>query len=71
MIVYLMNLKEKILYLVGSLIIIFGAYAGRDLTNMDELLEGSAMVVLFLCIFIVYFYMNRSGIGDWHRKYNS
>jgi len=71
MIVYLMNLKEKILYLVGSLIIIFGAYAGRDLTNMDELLEGSAMVVLFLCIFIVYFYMNRSGIDDWHRKYNS
>ena len=65
------NLKEKIAYLIGSLIVIIGAYAGRDLTNMNELLEGSAMVALFLCIFIVFVYMNRRGIGDWHRKYDS
>ncbi|MDH5686034.1 MAG: hypothetical protein OEY73_05845 [Hadesarchaea archaeon] len=66
-----MNLKEKIAYLIGFLVVIIGAYAGRDLTNWDELIEGSAMVALFVCIFIVFFYMNRRGIGDWHRKYNS
>ena len=69
-IIYLMNLKEKIVYLIGSLIVIFGAYAGRDLTNMNELLEGSAIVALFVCIFIVFVYINKRGIGDWHRKYS-
>jgi hypothetical protein len=65
-----MNLKEKILYLIGSLIVVYGAYAGRDLTNMNELLEGSVMVALFICIFIVFFYFNKRGVGEWHRKYN-
>lgn len=66
-----MNLKEKILYFIGSLIVVYGAYAGRDLTNMNEILEGSAMVALFICIFIFFFYFNKRGIGDWHRKYNN
>lgn len=66
-----MNLKEKILYVIGSIIVIYGAFAGRDLSNKNELLEGSAMLVIFVCIFIVFFYMNRRGIGDWHRKYDN
>ena len=70
-IISLMNLKEKIVYIIGFLIVIVGAYAGRDLTNANELIEGSAMVALFVCMFIVLVYMNRRGIGDWHRKYNS
>ena len=65
-----MNLKERIFYIAGSIILIVGAYAGRDLTNMNELIEGSAMVALFVCIFIVLFYMNKRGIGDYHQKYN-
>jgi len=65
-----MNLRERVLYLVGSLIVIYGAYAGRDLTNFNELVEGSAMVALFVCLFIVFVYMNKRGIGDWHRKYD-
>ena len=68
-IVYLMNPKEKTVYLIGFLLVIVGAYAGRDLTNTNELIEGSAMVALFVSVFIVLFYMNRRGIGDWHRKY--
>lgn len=65
-----MNLREKVLYLVGSLIVIYGAYAGRDLTNFNELVEGSAIVALFVCLFIVFVYMNKRGIGDWHSKYD-
>jgi len=61
-----MELKEKIAYILGSIIIIYGAYAGRDLTNMNELIEGSAMVALFICIFIVFVYINKRGIGDWY-----
>jgi hypothetical protein len=63
-----MNLKEKIVYIIGSLKAIYGAYAGKDLTNMNELIEGSAMVALIVSIFFVY--MNKRGIGDWHPKYN-
>jgi hypothetical protein len=65
-----MNLRERVLYIVGSLIVIYGAYAGRDLTNFNELVEGSAIVALFVCLFIVFVYMNKRGIGDWHSKYD-
>jgi len=61
-----MELKEKIAYILGSVIMIYGAYAGRDLTNMNELIKGSAIVALFVCIFIFFVYINKRGIGDWH-----
>ena len=61
-----MELKEKIAYILGSIIMIYGSYAGRDLTNMNELFEGSAIVALFICIFIFFVYINKRGIGDWH-----
>ena len=72
--VYLMNQKninekEQMMYIIGFLIVIVGAYAGRDLTNMNELIEGTAMIALFVCMFIVLVYMNRRGVGDWHQKY--
>ena len=63
-----MELKEKIAYIIGSIIVIYGAYAGRDLTNMNELIKGSAMVTLFICIFIVFVYINKRGVGDWHYR---
>jgi hypothetical protein len=66
-----MELKEKIAYILGSLIVLYWAYAGRDLTNIDEFIEGSASLAFFLSIFIVFIYINRRGIGDWHRKYNT
>lgn len=65
-----MHKREKIAYIIGSLLVIVGAYAGRDLRNMDEFIEGSAIVALFLSIFIVFVYTNRRGIGEWHGKYN-
>jgi hypothetical protein len=68
--VFMMELKEKIAYIFGSIIIIYGAYAGKDLTNANELIEGSAMVAFFVFVFIVFVYLNKRGIGDWHRKYN-
>ena len=67
----LMEEKEKIAYIIGSLLVFVGAYAGRDLTDMSELIEGSAILALFLSIFIVLVYTNRRGIGEWHDKYNS
>ena len=66
----MMELKEKIAYIVGTIIILYGAYAGRDLTNMDQLIEGTALVAFFVFVFIVFFYLNKRGIGDWYRKYN-
>ncbi len=61
-----MELKEKVAYIIGSIILIYGAYAGRDLTNVNELVEGSAMIALFSCIFIFFVYINKRGKGDWH-----
>ena len=61
-----MELKEKVAYIIGSIILIYGAYAERDLTKMNELIEGSLMIALFICIFIVFVYTNKRGKGDWH-----
>jgi len=64
-----MQLKEKVAYIIGIIIVIYGAYAGKDLTDMTELIEGTVFLVFFLSVFIVFYYMNARGIGDWHRKY--
>jgi len=65
-----MDLKEKIAYVIGTIVLIYGAYAGRDLTKLNEIIEGSAMVALIVCVFIVFVYINRRGVGDWHQKYD-
>jgi len=65
-----MEFKEKIAYTVGFLFVMYGAFAGRDLSNMSEVLEGVMIIGLFLSVFLLFVYMNSRGIGDWHRKYN-
>jgi len=64
-----MQLKEKVAYIIGSIIVIYGAYAGKDLTDMTELIEGTVFLAFFLSVFIIFYYMNRRGIRDWHSKY--
>ena len=56
-----MNVKEKILYTLGLIIIAFGAFIGRDLSNTTELFEGGAMFLLFLSLFIVFYYFGKRG----------
>jgi Na+/proline symporter len=64
-----MQIKEKVAYIIGSMIVIYGAYAGKDLTDTTELIEGTVLIVFFLSVFIIFYYMNGRGIGEWHRKY--
>jgi len=64
-----MQLKEKVAYIIGSIIVIYGAYAGKDLTDMTELIEGTVFLAFFLSVFIIFYYMNRRGKGDWHNTY--
>lgn len=61
-----MKLVEKIVYIVGIIIVFYAAFAGKDLTNVNELIAGSAFIFLVLTIYIVFRYMNRSGKADWH-----
>jgi len=61
-----MQLKEKVAYILGTIIVIYGAFAGKDLTNMPEIFEGVVFLMFFLSIFIVFYYINARGKGDWH-----
>ena len=61
----MMKRKEKIAYILGTLIIVYGAFVGRDFSNSSDVLEGVLMVALFVGIFLVFFYINKTGIGDW------
>ena len=54
-----MNNKEKIAYVIGSLIVLYSAFAGRDFSNTSEVLEGILMVAMFLR------YMNKRSIPDF------
>ena len=62
----MMQLKEKAAYILGTIIVIYGAFAGKDLTNMPEIFEGVVFLIFFLSIFIVFYYINARGKGDWH-----
>ncbi len=62
----MMQLKEKAAYILGTIIVIYGAFAGKDLTNMPEIFEGVVFLMFFLSIFIVFYYINARGKGDWH-----
>jgi len=61
----MMQLKEKAAYILGTIIVIYGAFAGKDLTNMPEIFEGVVFLMFFLSIFIVFYYINARGKGDW------
>ena len=61
-----MQLKEKVAYIIGIIIVIYGAFAGKDLTNMSDIIEGVVFLAFFLSVFIVFYYINARGKGDWH-----
>ena len=60
-----MNNKEKIAYVIGSLIVLYSAFAGRDFSNTSEVLEGILMVAMFLSLYLVLRYMNKRSIPDF------
>ena len=60
-----MTLKEKIAYALGLIILLVGAFAGRDFSNSTDVLEGVLMIVLFVGIFLVMTYLNKQTFGDW------
>jgi len=59
-----MTLKEKIAYALGLIILLIGAFAGRDFSNSNDVLEGVLMVVLFVGIFLFMTYLNKQTFGD-------
>jgi Na+/pantothenate symporter len=62
-----MKIKKKIAYIFGFIVIIIGAFGGRDLSNMDDVFEGVAMIMFFVSIYLMFLYMNKRGVGDWDR----
>ena len=60
-----MTLKEKIAYAMGLIILLVGAFAGRDFSNSNDVLEGVLMIALFVGIFLVMTYLNKQTFGDW------
>lgn len=62
-----MKIKEIIAYIFGVLVIIIGAFGGRDLSNIDDVLEGVVMIMFFVSVYLMFLYMNKRGVGDWSR----
>ena len=60
-----MRRKDKIAYILGTIIILYGAFVGRDFSSPSDILEGFLMVALFVGLFLIFFYINRHGFGDW------
>ncbi len=60
-----MPLKEKIAYALGLIILLVGAFAGRDFSDSSDVLDGVLMVALFVGFFLVITYLNKQTFGDW------
>jgi len=60
-----MNRKEQIAYILGIIVIVYGAFVGRDFTNSEDVLEGVLMIALFIGIFLILLYNNKHSLGDW------
>jgi Na+/pantothenate symporter len=62
-----MKVKEIIAYVFGFIVIIIGAFGGKDLSNMDDVFEGVVMIMFFVSVYLMFLYMNKRGVGDWDR----
>lgn len=62
-----MKIKEIIAYIFGVIVIIIGAFGGKDFSNMDDVFEGVVMIIFFISIYLMFLYMNKRGVGDWNR----
>lgn len=62
-----MKVKEIIAYVFGFIVIIIGAFGGKDFSNMDDVFEGVVMIMFFISIYLMFLYMNKRGVGDWDR----
>ena len=59
-----MTLKEKIAYALGLIILLIGAFIGRDFSDSADVIDGVLMIVLFLGFFLVVTYLNKQTFGD-------
>ena len=62
-----MKIKEIIAYIFGVIVIIIGAFGGKDFSNIDDMFEGVVMIIFFISIYLMFLYMNKRGVGDWNR----
>jgi len=62
-----MKIKEIIAYIFGVIVIIIGAFGGKDFSNIDDIFEGVVMIIFFISIYLMFLYMNKRGVGDWDR----
>jgi hypothetical protein len=59
-----MPLKEKIAYALGLIILLVGAFAGRDFSDTADIIDGVLMIVLFVGLFLIMTYLNKQTFGD-------
>ena len=62
-----MKIKEMIAYVIGIIVILIGAFGGKDLSNMDNIVEGMAFIMLIVSIYLMFLYMNKNRVGDWNQ----
>ena len=53
--------KEIAMYALGYLILAFTAFFERDLTNMQDLIEGSIIFSVFVIFSVLWFYFGSHG----------
>jgi len=63
-----MKIKEMIAYVIGIIVILVGAFGGKDLSNVDNIVEGMALIMLIASIYLMFLYMNKNRVGDWNQR---
>jgi hypothetical protein len=60
-----LNKKAAILYLLGILVFLWGAFAGMDLSNPDDLIKGLVGFMGWMFIMVVLYWMDKQSLLPW------
>jgi len=60
-----LNRRAAAYYAAGVIILIIGAFAGRDFSNLDDVMEGAVFFVGFMFIMLFMYGLEKQGLIPW------
>lgn len=60
-----MNRRAAACYITGVVILLSGAFAGRDFSNLDDVMEGAVFFVGFMFIMLFMYRLEKQGLIPW------
>ncbi len=60
-----MNRRAAACYITGVVILLAGAFSGRDFSNLDDVMEGVVFFVGFMFIMLFMYWLEKQDLIPW------